>query len=371
MVKSKEGEVESLHGDGNCKRHQCLDRSSLNPDNVAQTSSTMEIERTNMDIERTNMNIERNSSFSDCDGEVENPLIPNNSPFRLLSQGQVIVPHFSKNDSQGGNIGRLGQSLGSMNSARCGNQHSDLVWIGSSQNTMHLANRVPVHGPFRGNIVSSNSNMSRQLSSCGYSSMTMSETGTDMCAICRICQMPDSDRDPLISPCRCAGSLKYVHTMCLKKWVRTLQHRLRKQTPCCELCHYQFMRHKHFKFSQWRWPRVRTHDKFLHLVFLLSLLVMIGCAIATIMCFISDRDNTAKFMKNKMKLTSDEVITLACGVTFFVAFFIAMTVEIKARHTIYKLFTKFLIQNTEWTVEQYDPDKDPLFKKHKLTVSQI
>lgn len=97
---------------------------------------------------------------------------------------------------------------------------------------------------------------------------------------------------------------------------------------------------------------------------------MIGCAIATIMCFLSDRDHAAKFPKDKVKLTSEEVITLTCGVLFFVAFFIAMTVEIKARHTLYKLFMRFITHNTEWTVDQYDPGKDPMVKRH-MTASQV
>jgi len=32
-----------------------------------------------------------------------------------------------------------------------------------------------------------------------------------------------------------------------QKWVRISQRRGRKQPPRCELCHYQFMRHKQFK----------------------------------------------------------------------------------------------------------------------------
>ena len=115
------------------------------------------------------------------------------------------------------------------------------------------------------------------------------------------------------------------------------------------------------QFSQWRWPRVRPRDKCLHIIFLLNLVIMVGCAIATIMCFLSDRDQINKFPKNKVKLTMEEIITLTCGVMFFVAFFIAMTVEIKARHTLYKLFMRFIMHNTEWTIEQYDKKRDPKY----------
>lgn len=124
------------------------------------------------------------------------------------------------------------------------------------------------------------------------------------------------------------------------------------------------------QFSQWKWPRVRRRDKCLHIIFIFNLLIMIGCAIATIMCFLSDRDNAAKFPKDKVKLTAEEVITLTCGVMFFVAFFIAMTVEIKARHTLYKLFLRFITHNTEWTLDSYDPSKDPMYKR-PLPASQV
>ena len=114
-----------------------------------------------------------------------------------------------------------------------------------------------------------------------------------------------------------------------------------------------------FQFRNWRWPRVNNRDKCLHIIFLINLLIMVGCAIATVMCFLSDKGQITKFPKNQIKLTTEEVITLACGVMFFVAFFIAMTVEIKARHTVYKLCMRFIMQNTEWAVESYDRSKDP------------
>lgn len=104
---------------------------------------------------------------------------------------------------------------------------------------------------------------------------------------------------------------------------------------------------------------MNTRDKILHIIFFLNLLIMIGCAIATVMCFLSDKGQITKLPKNKVELTLEEIITLACGVMFFVAFFVAMTVEIKAKHTVYKLCMKFIVHNTEWNVDSYDRSKDP------------
>ena len=45
---------------------------------------------------------------------------------------------------------------------------------------------------------------------------------------CRICQ--SSGEEVLISPCKCAGSTKWVHESCLVKWFQV------SQTSSCELC---------------------------------------------------------------------------------------------------------------------------------------
>uniref|UniRef100_A0A8D2MHN4 RING-type E3 ubiquitin transferase n=1 Tax=Zonotrichia albicollis TaxID=44394 RepID=A0A8D2MHN4_ZONAL len=57
--------------------------------------------------------------------------------------------------------------------------------------------------------------------------------------ICRICQMSSSSSDNLlIEPCKCTGSLQYVHQECMKKW---LQSKINsgsslEAVTTCELC---------------------------------------------------------------------------------------------------------------------------------------
>ena len=97
----------------------------------------------------------------------------------------------------------------------------------------------------------------------------------------------------------------------------------------------------------------------------MNLLLMISCAIATIMCFLSNKGQITKFPRNKVELTNEEIITLSCGVLFFVSFFIAMSVQIKAKHTVYQLIIKFIMQNMEWEIDAYDESKDEMFKKIK------
>jgi hypothetical protein len=53
---------------------------------------------------------------------------------------------------------------------------------------------------------------------------------------CRFCLSEDYDRsNPLISPCNCTGSVKFVHSNCLNHW-RTVTQDI-NQKVICQLCH--------------------------------------------------------------------------------------------------------------------------------------
>lgn len=66
---------------------------------------------------------------------------------------------------------------------------------------------------------------------------------------CRICLVEDSFSDnPLVSPCNCSGTMKYLHIKCLQNWLRT---KLKVQTHSqflliewrkfeCDLCQFVF-----------------------------------------------------------------------------------------------------------------------------------
>lgn len=64
---------------------------------------------------------------------------------------------------------------------------------------------------------------------------------------CRICQ--SSGEEVLISPCKCAGSAKWVHESCLVKWFQV------SQTSSCELCSlYVAIKERTKPLQQWRLP---------------------------------------------------------------------------------------------------------------------
>ncbi|XP_017762220.1 PREDICTED: E3 ubiquitin-protein ligase MARCH3-like [Eufriesea mexicana] len=51
--------------------------------------------------------------------------------------------------------------------------------------------------------------------------------------VCRICHT-NTSKEPLVSPCRCKGSLAYVHLACLERWLN------QSCRSYCELCRYHF-----------------------------------------------------------------------------------------------------------------------------------
>ncbi|XP_067137862.1 uncharacterized protein [Centruroides vittatus] len=169
--------------------------------------------------------------------------------------------------------------------------------------------------------------------------------------ICKICHMSAKDGDQLISPCRCAGTMQYIHCGCLMRWLEISSKKSRKP-PSCELCQYQYQWHKKFKVRHWQFPHCSRRDKILHLLFFISVIVMVTCATITIMCF--KQDKGTRVDPDRTELTQSEIVTLVCGVLFFLAFFVAMYVEVKARNTIYKLLAKFIYLNQQWYIDEYD-----------------
>ena len=58
--------------------------------------------------------------------------------------------------------------------------------------------------------------------------------------ICRICYEPEtSSQNKLISPCRCAGHLKYIHQECLQTWRNSNLENSYPRTNCMQ-CNYKY-----------------------------------------------------------------------------------------------------------------------------------
>jgi len=65
-------------------------------------------------------------------------------------------------------------------------------------------------------------------------SFTTAASSLSLSTFCKICHCGSEAGMPLIAPCFCSGSLKYVHQECLQKWIKSADIKR------CELCKYPF-----------------------------------------------------------------------------------------------------------------------------------
>lgn len=57
--------------------------------------------------------------------------------------------------------------------------------------------------------------------------------------LCRICMEPESADLNLISPCKCSGTVKYIHEECLKTWIVSQEGDI--DDGQCEICKTEFL----------------------------------------------------------------------------------------------------------------------------------
>uniref|UniRef100_A0A182VIG6 Uncharacterized protein n=1 Tax=Anopheles merus TaxID=30066 RepID=A0A182VIG6_ANOME len=82
---------------------------------------------------------------------------------------------------------------------------------------------------------------------CSWYGSTSSQVSQSSGDICRICHCESDTHNPLLTPCYCSGSLKFVHQTCLQQWLTA------SETNSCELCKFPFIMHTKIKpFNEWR-----------------------------------------------------------------------------------------------------------------------
>ena len=55
-------------------------------------------------------------------------------------------------------------------------------------------------------------------------------------ACCRVCHGESQPDNQLFYPCKCDGSIKYVHQQCLMEWLKVKKRQQQISKPRCELC---------------------------------------------------------------------------------------------------------------------------------------
>nr|SVE75397.1 EOG090X0DX7 [Daphnia dolichocephala] len=107
----------------------------------------------------------------------------------------------------------------------------------------HVDKQLPDHNQMDSEPSQEENPSSPLLSAASTLSKKGSITSQD---ICRICHCEAEFEAPLVAPCCCAGSLKFVHQGCLQRWVQS------SDMKNCELCKYPFIMQTKIKpFKEW------------------------------------------------------------------------------------------------------------------------
>lgn len=66
------------------------------------------------------------------------------------------------------------------------------------------------------------------------------DADTPIGGTCRICRGEGSDDNPLFHPCKCKGSIKYIHESCLMEWISSKNIDISKPgtMATCDICHH-------------------------------------------------------------------------------------------------------------------------------------
>ncbi|KAE8573720.1 E3 ubiquitin-protein ligase MARCHF8 [Halyomorpha halys] len=110
-----------------------------------------------------------------------------------------------------------------------------------------------------------------------FSNQTSSST-----EICRICHCEGDIEGGFITPCYCAGSLRFVHQNCLQQWIKSSGIR------CCELCKFQFIMYSKTKpFMEWEPLEMSDFERNRLLLTLIFQIIAIICVIWTLYAIIN------------------------------------------------------------------------------------
>lgn len=164
-------------------------------------------------------------------------------------------------------------------------------------------------------------------------------SGNDDQPICRICLETELNSNKLISPCKCKGTLKYVHEECLKTWLISLD--IDVDEGSCELCKTSYIMEFNLKyrcsFSSAQTDGV-TNSFFMAL--LLTVLVMLGF----IVYLLFDR----YFERSKEK--EEGIYSIALIVICVISWLVLLALIVNALKTFYctRTLSSWVILNQDF-----------------------
>ncbi len=176
----------------------------------------------------------------------------------------------------------------------------------------------------------------------------------DEAPCCRVCHGESEPDNQLFFPCKCDGSIKYVHQPCLEQWLKVTG----KTNPKCELCGEPFQFQKVYKSDApyqialydvfmeliprgWNLLRYGISVVFASMVWAVMLPLFTNWWLKACWCFISDRhsscfSNIPSFIENQS--TEGFMTFWYFGVVDVCIVIAASVISFEVGHTVYKVY---------------------------------
>ncbi|XP_023182825.1 E3 ubiquitin-protein ligase MARCH8 isoform X3 [Xiphophorus maculatus] len=179
---------------------------------------------------------------------------------------------------------------------------------------------------------------------------------------CRICHCEGDDESPLITPCHCTGSLRFVHQGCLQQWIKS------SDTRCCELCKYEFIMETKLKpLRKWEKLQMTASERRKIMCSVTFHVIAITCVVWSLYVLI---DRTAEEIKSARRIPGilewpfwTKLVVVAIGFTGGLVF---MYVQCKVYIHLWKRLKAYnrviYVQNRPDTCKKLVLEKPPLME---------
>ncbi|XP_057705237.1 E3 ubiquitin-protein ligase MARCH8 isoform X3 [Corythoichthys intestinalis] len=174
---------------------------------------------------------------------------------------------------------------------------------------------------------------------------------------CRICHCEGDEESPLITPCHCMGSLRFVHQSCLQQWIKS------SDTRCCELCKYEFIMETKLKpLRKWEKLQMTASERRKIMCSVTFHIIAITCVVWSLYVLIN---RTADEIKQGIMEWSfwTKLVVVAIGFTGGLVF---MYVQCKVYVHLWRRLKAYnrviYVQNRPDSCKKPNPEKPPLLE---------
>ncbi|OAF64946.1 E3 ubiquitin-protein ligase MARCH2 [Intoshia linei] len=198
----------------------------------------------------------------------------------------------------------------------------------------------------------------RSHSNISDNNTTISFHSSPTCSkMCRYCQSTKNSHT-LISPCKCIGTMAYVHDRCLRRWIRNKSKNgaVGSIAQTCELCETKYNSKKRaINLRNIIFPRLKKMDKIYNIASIIFSIIVVVSFFVMMSSFKFDqslKSNGSKTKENS-KLRENNNLIMATGLLFVISFFVVLTLQLRTKQSIYSYIKRFIRKNKIYEYRDY------------------